>query len=311
MRLSIAPTACMLAGLVLGCAAVAAGQDAGSSQSAGSGASTSAGAPTAGGASLSDQTGSVLANTSVGAMVSGVTANASSNGPSAGSGMSASGGGRSLFGVSSAGWGMGASASRGAAVSSASASPGSSKAAARTLAGSGVSASLAAKSSGGPASAGIGHAGSSQQTVPGVIASSPGQSARNSESTPPGGSGPGGNASYSAGFPDSTKGTAALSPLDYPESPLGGFDPSIDYSLPDFGNREFLALSLHVGGTVGVGGSAWQKLDAYQRIEQRLREYRTGGHRHRKTASSRHKQYGQTSRSDPFAQKPLDSGLKF
>lgn len=53
--------------------------------------------------------------------------------------------------------------------------------------------------------------------------------------------------SYSRDFPDSTKGTALLSPPDPgTESPLD-WNPELGFSFPDFAQREFLMPSLHVG----------------------------------------------------------------
>jgi hypothetical protein len=53
-------------------------------------------------------------------------------------------------------------------------------------------------------------------------------------------------ASYSTDFPDSTKGTALLSPPDSTGSPLN-WSPAVDYALPDFAERQFLEPSLHGG----------------------------------------------------------------
>lgn len=54
--------------------------------------------------------------------------------------------------------------------------------------------------------------------------------------------------SYSTDFPDSTKGTALLSPPDPgTDSPLD-WSPELGFSFPDFAQREFLMPSLHVGG---------------------------------------------------------------
>ena len=53
-------------------------------------------------------------------------------------------------------------------------------------------------------------------------------------------------ASYSTDFPDSTKGTALLSPPDSTGSPLN-WSPALDYAHFDFAEQQFLEPSLHRG----------------------------------------------------------------
>lgn len=53
-------------------------------------------------------------------------------------------------------------------------------------------------------------------------------------------------ASYSTDFPDSTKGTALLSPPDLTGSPLD-WTPALDYAHFDFAEQQFLEPSLHRG----------------------------------------------------------------
>ncbi len=77
---------------------------------------------------------------------------------------------------------------------------------------------------------------------------------------------------YSDDFPDSTKGTAVVSPPDLADSPLFAFKPSVGGEFPDLAQREFLIPTLHVGSQAG---QTQQKEDLYQRIERRLQEYRT------------------------------------
>ncbi len=82
----------------------------------------------------------------------------------------------------------------------------------------------------------------------------------------------GGGGQYPTGFPDSTRNTAVLSPPDPANNSLFVFDPAVGGEFPDLAEREFLSPTLRVGrGSSGMG----KKQDLYQRIEQRLRNYRT------------------------------------
>jgi hypothetical protein len=77
---------------------------------------------------------------------------------------------------------------------------------------------------------------------------------------------------YSKDFADSTKGSAMVSPPDLGAHPVFAFEPEITTELPDLANYEFLILTLDVRPQTAAGSQ--KKLDLYQRIEERLREYR-------------------------------------
>jgi hypothetical protein len=144
---------------------------------------------------------------------------------------------------------------------------------------------------------------SAQPPAPGVITPSTAQTREQNEESDnslPGGGGSSA-AAYTPDFPDSTRGTALLSPLDQPDSILSGFDPSVSYEFPDMANEQFLRFSLHVGSE--EGGGPGNKPNLYQRIEQRLKEYRTEEseyQRRKKTTSSRSGPFGE--RSDSFGE---------
>jgi len=92
------------------------------------------------------------------------------------------------------------------------------------------------------------------------------------ESTQSGGGESGGGGSYTTDFPDSTKSTALLSPPDPALNPLFAFDPAMNYEFSDWSEREFLLPTLHVEGK---SSGTKEKQDVYERIEERLRAYRT------------------------------------
>ena len=79
-----------------------------------------------------------------------------------------------------------------------------------------------------------------------------------------------GAGSYTTDFPDSTRGTAVLSPPDHADQ-LFAFEPMLSTGFPDLADREFLVPSLRVEGP---SSGLENKLDVYQRIEQRLRNDR-------------------------------------
>jgi hypothetical protein len=81
-----------------------------------------------------------------------------------------------------------------------------------------------------------------------------------------------GGESYTTDFPDSTKGTAQVSPPDPAGTPLFSFDTTMDTEFPDLAQREFLVPTLHVGAE---GTEQKKEQDLYKRIEQRLESYRT------------------------------------
>lgn len=60
--------------------------------------------------------------------------------------------------------------------------------------------------------------------------------------------------SYSDGFPDSTKGTAVISPPDPGASGPFAFDPNLNFKLPGFSDEQFLQPNLHVHGRSGRTG---------------------------------------------------------
>jgi hypothetical protein len=99
------------------------------------------------------------------------------------------------------------------------------------------------------------------------------RSSNSQDETQTSGSGESGGGSYTSDFPDSTKGTAVISPSDPAQHPLFLFDTTMNSDFPDMSDREFLKPSLHVGGGGGSSGSN-EKQDVYQRIEERLRSYR-------------------------------------
>lgn len=82
-------------------------------------------------------------------------------------------------------------------------------------------------------------------------------------------SGAAGGSSNPGGFPDSTKGTAPVSPTDNPEETRLKFQPETNYEFPDLSNREFLQPTLDVTGA--DSGKSTQ--DLFKRIEERLAAY--------------------------------------
>jgi hypothetical protein len=107
---------------------------------------------------------------------------------------------------------------------------------------------------------------------------------------PSGETGPSGRESYTTDFPDSTKGTAQLSPPDPAGTPLFSFDTTMNTEFPDLAEREFLILSLHVGGPSSLSQKnegMYQHQDLYQRIEERLRSYQAESETKRKGMQQR------------------------
>ncbi|MFZ0661487.1 MAG: hypothetical protein WAM66_02245 [Acidobacteriaceae bacterium] len=65
-----------------------------------------------------------------------------------------------------------------------------------------------------------------------------------------------GNPKYTTDFPDSTEGTALISPPDLGTvSPLE-WSPSLSFALPDFSTMQFLSPTLHTGGRSGMRSKA-------------------------------------------------------
>jgi hypothetical protein len=81
-----------------------------------------------------------------------------------------------------------------------------------------------------------------------------------------------GAGSYTTDFPDSTKGTAVLSPPDHADQ-LFAFAPMFSTEFPDLADPKSLVPSLHAEDP---SSRLENKLDVYQRIEQRLRDHRIG-----------------------------------
>ena len=75
--------------------------------------------------------------------------------------------------------------------------------------------------------------------------------------------------SYSLDFPDSTNGTALLSPPDPGTQSSLDWSTDLDYSFPDFAQREFLMPSLHVGEP--LGHTRQSKRDKLQSKPDKLR----------------------------------------
>lgn len=61
--------------------------------------------------------------------------------------------------------------------------------------------------------------------------------------------------SYSTGFPDSTKGTALVSPPELGTTSPLEWTPSLSFALPDFSARQFLSPTLHPGRRSGMRGA--------------------------------------------------------
>jgi len=119
------------------------------------------------------------------------------------------------------------------------------------------------------------------------------------KSTQSGGGGSGGAVSvYTSDFPDSTKGTALLSPPDSAREPLFAFDPTVSFEFPDWSQHEFLLLTLHVGGNSSGSG---KKQDVYQRIEERLRSYRTEAEKRSKNGMEQGKNASGHPSENPFS----------
>ncbi len=78
-----------------------------------------------------------------------------------------------------------------------------------------------------------------------------------------------GSGTYSAGFPDSTKGTAVISPPDGLSSALFNFAPFQPEEATDLNNREFLAPSLQVAGGSGSSSQGGQE-DIYKKLRKYL-----------------------------------------
>lgn len=93
-----------------------------------------------------------------------------------------------------------------------------------------------------------------------------------------------GSGVYSTGFPDSTKGTAVLSPSQSFDSSIFNFTPSIHGETIDLSTHEFLAPSLQVGA--GTGSASRGKQDD---IYKKLRRYLDASHKNSlKSKSSKH-----------------------
>ena len=311
MRTEIGRAAWILACLLLGYAGTAAGQDAVSSSSTatvsmslpltptGSAASGSVNDSSGGSLAPTDASGSSLSNMTVSTGVS-----VSSMGElSSGQGRvksSASNGAASSFGVPSTGWGVGSSKTGDSTFQ-----PGQSTKSGIAQWGLGSSTrgfgsqlgqatgSTVALSHGSKSGGKL--AGRGSPTAPGahysVSTSSPGgnkmstpdtsarrsaghissssdsqeRSQLHSANTDKSGAG-----SYTTDFPDSTRGTAVLSPPDHADQ-LFAFEPMLSTGFPDLADREFLVPSLRVEGP---SSGLENKLDVYQRIEQRLRNDR-------------------------------------
>jgi hypothetical protein len=136
-----------------------------------------------------------------------------------------------------------------------------------------------------------------------------------SQSTKGGAGGSGGSGGYTTDFPDSTKGTAVISPPDSASIPMFHFEPTIASDWPDLADREFLIPSLHVGGP---SSEAREKLsqNLYERIEQRLREYegnpeKKGLHGEKNGLAPTNPFSQERELSNGLEKKPTTSGLTF
>ena len=311
MRTEIGPAAWILACLLLGYAGTAAGQDAVSSSSTatvsmslpltptGSAASGSVNDSSGGSLAPTDASGSSLSNMTVSARVSGSSMGELSSGQGRVKSSTSNGAGSS-FGVPSTGWGVGSSktgdstfqpgqstksgiakwglgsstrdfgSQLGQATGSAVALSHGSKSGGK-LAGRGSPTAPGAHHSVSTSSPGgnkMGTPDTSARRSAGHISSSSDsqeQSQLHSANTDKSGAG-----SYTTDFPDSTRGTAVLSPPDHADQ-LFAFEPMFSTGFPDLADREFLVPSLHVKGP---SSGLENKLDVYQRIEQRLRNDR-------------------------------------
>ncbi len=219
--------------------------------------------------------------------------------------------GGSSFQVSSSGWGnrsampqpqgFGASmpsgsmhSARGAAKSSSGAAAPASKAALSALGSQnpGIASRLAKQNlSGAPAST----------MVPGGHATSSSNSEDSTTSGVTGGQSGGGGSSYTTDFPDSTKGTAMLSPPDLADNPPLTFTPTVNHSFPDLADHEFLKPTLRVSGR--YSSRKKNNEDLYSRIEDRIRAYQEAaapknGLEKTKKSTSYHFE-------NPFAEKPF------
>ena len=94
--------------------------------------------------------------------------------------------------------------------------------------------------------------------------------AQQTELKGPSGSQAGGGV-YADGFPDSTRNTGGVSPLD-PGTSLFVFDPSFGGGFPDLADYQFLRTTFRVA--VRGSSGAQDKEDLYRKIERRLNEYR-------------------------------------
>jgi hypothetical protein len=113
-----------------------------------------------------------------------------------------------------------------------------------------------------------------QMALKGTSAGQPARSSKKDqdESTQSGGTESGG-AAYTTDFPDSTRGTALLSPPDPALDPIFIFEPKVGLEFPDLSEREFLAPTLNIGSRDSMSSRPGAKEDVYQRIEKRLRGY--------------------------------------
>jgi len=320
MQTVVGRGAWMLACLVLGCAGMAAGQDAISSTStatvstnlpltpAGSAASNSVDYSSGGSLPPTDASVSSLSNMTVNSSISASLMSALSSRQSRGKSSASSGAGSS-FGVPLTGWGVGSSKSRDSSSQPGQATRvgiarwgvGSSKsgdsgsqpgqvaesgiARSRSLSGQtfskGSGQALAERRNltarGDQHSAGTSAPAGQKMGAPFASASmSAGHIPDLSDSQEQsqlqgGGTDKSSGGSYTRDFPDSTKGTAMLSPPERADQ-MFAFDPMLSTEFPDLADREFLVPSLHVRGP---SSGLEKKLDVYQRIEQRLRDYRT------------------------------------
>jgi len=333
MRTGFSPARCIALGVALGFAGFALGQSSTNSSLATYGANpvgsvlpsggSPSGGPSSGGVSGSVDASSpgITVNDLAGASGASVVNGAVTAVPTGGGGGSHGSGGQSAafnagassFQVSSSGWGNGSAmpqpqgfgasmpsgsmhSARGAAKSS-SGSPApaatTSKAALSALRSQnpGIASRLAKQNlSGAPAST----------MVPGGHATSSSKSENSTTSGVTGGQS-GGEGSYSTGFPDSTKGTAMLSPPDLADNLALSFTPTTDHSFPDLADHGFLKPTLQVSGR--YSSRKKNNEDLYSRIEDRIRAYQEAAAP--KNGLEKTKKSTSHGFQNPFAEKPF------
>jgi hypothetical protein len=89
-------------------------------------------------------------------------------------------------------------------------------------------------------------------------------------SKPPVGARSDGSGDYTPGFPDSTKGTAVISPPESVANTQFNFTPAQPQAATDLNTREFLAPSLQVGGGGGGNSSQGRQEDIYKKLHKYL-----------------------------------------